>query len=192
MSKLQKQVWTTLSAIDCSEHIEKKNGLSYLSWAWAYQMLMDNYPNNDYTFEESEHANGTVMVTCTVTIFEGEESATRMMWLPVMDYRNKAIPNPDSFAINTARMRAFCKCLSMHGLGAYIYAGEDVPKATKEAEAEENAEKLVQIKKLIGETQADVAGFCKAFQCNSIDTIHPAKYEEAIKALLRKKEKQGE
>ena len=73
--------------------------------------------------------NGTAMVWVTVTMFDKPMTCQ----LPVMDYRNKAIPSPDAFQVNTAIMRCMTKALSLHGLGLYIYAGEDLPEeVTKE------------------------------------------------------------
>jgi len=119
-----KEIWSTLSAIDCSKHIEKKNNLSYLSWAWAWGVLMEHYPEATFEFDTPQsQPDGTMMVFCTISIGE----ASRRMWLPVMDYKNKAIVNPDSFAINTANMRCLVKCMALFGLGLYIYAGEDLP-----------------------------------------------------------------
>lgn len=119
-----KEIWSTLSAIDCSKHLEKKNGLSYLSWAWAWGVLMENYPEATFEFDTPQsQPDGTMMVFCTISIGE----ASRRMWLPVMDYKNKAIVNPDAFAINTANMRCLVKCMALFGLGLYIYAGEDLP-----------------------------------------------------------------
>jgi hypothetical protein len=62
------------------------------------------------------------MTECVMTIQDGKETAIRTMWLPVMDYRNKAIANPDAFAINTTRMRCLVKCLAMWGLGLSLYS----------------------------------------------------------------------
>jgi hypothetical protein len=114
----------TMHLIDCSKHIEKKHGLSYLSWAWAWGVLMEHYPEARFDFEPPQsQPDGTMTVFCTITIGE----ASRRMWLPVMDYKNKAIVNPDAFAINTAMMRCLVKCMALFGLGLYIYAGEDLP-----------------------------------------------------------------
>jgi len=86
------EIWNTLSKIDVSKHVEKKNGLSYLSWAWAWGVLMDKYPDAQYDFNELEvHADATVTVHCVVFI----KNCRRTMWLPVMDHRNNAIKNPD-------------------------------------------------------------------------------------------------
>ena len=118
---LHKQIWDTFSKIDVSGHVEKKNGLDYLSWAFAISKLNEHYPNNSYAFTETTLEGGTVMTECVMTIQDGKETAIRTMWLPVMDYRNKAIANPDAFAINTTRMRCLVKCLAMWGLGLSLY-----------------------------------------------------------------------
>ena len=121
-----------------NEHVEKKNNLSYLSWAWAWAEALKADPTATYQialFEEHGadgrkrtvpymNINDTAMVMVTVTIF-GKPMTCQ---LPVMDHRNKAIPNPDAFAVNTAHMRCMTKALSLHGLGLYIYAGEDLPE----------------------------------------------------------------
>ena len=124
-------VWKTLSAIDCSEQAEKKNGLTYLSWAWAWGILMEHYPEATYQFLNEEwDSEGRATVWCKVAIGELE----RLMWLPVMDYKNKAIVKPDTRAVSDTRMRCLTKCLAMYGLGHYIYAGEDLPAQTETAE----------------------------------------------------------
>lgn len=121
-----------------NEHVEKKNNLSYLSWAWAWAEALKADPTATYQialFDEHGadgrkrtvpymNINDTAMVMVTVTIF-GKPMTCQ---LPVMDHRNKAIPNPDAFAVNTAHMRCMTKALSLHGLGLYIYAGEDLPE----------------------------------------------------------------
>ena len=113
-------------------HVEKKNGLSYLSWAWAWAEALKADPKATFKVEMFGdkcymEINGTAMVWVTVTMFDKPMTCQ----LPVMDFRNKAIPNPDAFAVNTAIMRCMTKALSLHGLGLYIYAGEDVPEEPK-------------------------------------------------------------
>ena len=112
-----------------NEHIEKKNNLSYLSWAWAWAEALKADPSATYEVQFFDgkpfvDINGTAMVFVTATMF-GKPMTCQ---LPVMDYRNKAIPKPDAFAVNTAIMRCMTKALSLHGLGLYIYAGEDLPE----------------------------------------------------------------
>ena len=112
-----------------NDHVEKKNGLSYLSWAWAWAEALKADPKASYKIEMFGDKcfmdiNGTAMVFVTVTMFDKPMTCQ----LPVMDYRNKAILNPDAFAVNTAIMRCMTKALALHGLGLYLYSGEDVPE----------------------------------------------------------------
>jgi len=114
---------------DVNSHTEKKNNLTYLSWAWAWAEALKADPTASYKVEMFGEKcfmdiNGTAMVFVTATMF-GKPMTCQ---LPVMDYRNKAISNPDAFAVNTAIMRCMTKALSLHGLGLYIYAGEDLPE----------------------------------------------------------------
>lgn len=128
MTAKKQNVWQTLSAVDVSDHIEKKGNLSYLSWAWAWGVLMDHFPSSDYQIMSPvKHEDGTVTVWVSLTV-EGKE---RRMWLPVMDNRNNAIKNPDARKISDATMRCLVKAIAMFGLGHYIYAGEDLPEAVK-------------------------------------------------------------
>ena len=118
MSKYQE-----LRKVDVSKQIEKKNGLSYLSWAWAVDILLQEDSTATWEYAEPKMFGETMMVFCTVHAFGKSMTAQ----LPVMDYRNKAIPSPDAFAVNTAMQRCLAKAIALHGLGLYIYAGEDLP-----------------------------------------------------------------
>ena len=183
MATLQQRVWQDLSKIDCSEFTEQKMGLTYLSWAHAYGILMDRWPNNTYYFREEQCPDGTMMVYCSLIIVDGEESALREMWLPVMDHRNKPVENPNAFQINTARMRCFTKCLSMHGLGSYIYKGEDLPKDDLVTDAQAES-----IEELLEKTKANKEKFLKAYQISSIEDLTQKQYTLACKQLDRKLE----
>ena len=130
-----KEVWDKLSKIDCSDKIEKKMNLSYLSWAWAWGVLQEHYPQAQYLFYQGEddipyveYPDGTAEVRCRVSI----DSLTREMTLSVMDNRNNAIQNPNSRQVNDTKMRCLVKCLAMWGLGHFLYAGEDTPSSDKE------------------------------------------------------------
>jgi hypothetical protein len=117
---------------DVNTHTEKKNNLTYLSWAWAWAEALKADPKSTFKVEMFGDKcfmdiNGTAMVWVTVTMFDKPMTCQ----LPVMDYRNKAIPSPDAFQVNTAIMRCMTKALSLHGLGLYIYAGEDLPEESK-------------------------------------------------------------
>lgn len=112
-----------LAKINVSEHVEKKNNLSYLSWPWAIDQLMRHDPLANWVFHEPQMFGETMMVSCTVTAFNKPVT----MHLPVMDHRNNAIRNPDAFAVNKNMMRCLVKAIACHGLGLYIYSGEDLP-----------------------------------------------------------------
>jgi len=142
--------------IDVSEKVEQKNGLSYLSWAWAWAEVKKLHPDASYEikkFGEQQlpyvyDQNTGYMVYTSVTI----DGITHEMWLPVMDGANmamkiepytykvgrgekafeKTVAAADMFAVNKTIMRCLTKNLAMHGLGLYIYAGEDLPEATQE------------------------------------------------------------
>lgn len=113
-----------------NEYIEKKGSLSYLSWSWAWSEALK--ADEKATFEVKMFGElpycsigQTCMVWVTVTLF----GKPLMCQLPVMDNRNKAISNPDAFDVNKAIMRCLAKAVALHGLGLYIYAGEDLPES---------------------------------------------------------------
>jgi hypothetical protein len=116
-----------LSKINVNQHTEKKNGLTYLSWAWAVSQLLEQDPAATWTYGEPVKFGDTLMVFCTVTAF-GKSMTSQ---LPVIDFRNKAISNPDAMAVNTAMQRCLAKAIALHGIGIYIYAGEDIPQEDK-------------------------------------------------------------
>ncbi len=116
-----------------TEWIEEEYQLHYYSWGACWRELMNRYPSAAYEFSTFEregklydvmyYADSTASVHCTVTI----EGVSREMWLPVMDFRNKAIPNPDARAISDAKMRCLVKTVAMFGLGLDIYEGAYIP-----------------------------------------------------------------
>ena len=130
-------VFKTLNAIDCREHTERKGNLSYLPWAWAWQIVKSNYPNANYTIYENPQGlnyftdGRTCWVKTGVTI-EGQE---HIEYLPVMDLRNQSIPleNVRSTDVNRAIQRSLTKACARHGLGLYIYAGEELPDSVERA-----------------------------------------------------------
>lgn len=129
----KKSVFETLFEINVNKQVEKKNGLNYLSWAYAWSKVKKLYPNANYKVYEMEngciyHTDGKTCWVKTGVIIEGLE---HIEYLPVMDYKNKSIllENITSFDVNKAIQRSLTKALARHGLGLYIYAGEDLPEA---------------------------------------------------------------
>ena len=150
MSNETKQsVFTVLSKIDCSEHTEKIRGagrdLTYLSWAWAWYYTKQNYPDSTYTIYENAEGRPyfddgrTAWVKTGVTIGGIEH----IEYLPIMDNRHNSIPlaKITSFDMNTAIQRSLTKAVARHGLGLYIYAGEDLPLPVTDGDAPAPAKK---------------------------------------------------
>ena len=138
-----KSVFEVLNAIDCNEHVEKKNDISYLSWAWAWQIVKKNYPDAFYTIYENAsglfyHTDGKTCWVKTGVTINGLE---HIEYLPVMDLKNKSIPlnAVTSFDVNKAIQRSLTKAVARHGLGLYIYAGEDLPEEAKMQKAEKES-----------------------------------------------------
>ena len=196
-------VWADLSAIDCTEHVQKKMNLSYLSWAWAWGILMDRYPEayflwrntaeaetrsiaaSNYSDGVSYHPDGSATVLCEVYIpvlpehklNNSSEYRTlcREMWLPVMDHKNNAIKNPDARNISDAKMRCLVKALALFGLGHYIYAGEDLPSE----DARTKATKAPSV--IITEPEAD----------ENHDYVYAQEMVKAVKATANRLDKTG-
>jgi Protein of unknown function (DUF1071) len=112
-----------LRKINVNEHTEKKGKFTYLSWAWAVDQLLQADPMATWDYQAPMQFGDTLMVFCSVTAF----GKTMTSQLPVLNAQNKAITNPDSFAVNTAMQRCLAKAIALHGIGLYIYAGEDIP-----------------------------------------------------------------
>lgn len=122
-----------LAKINVNEHVEKKGKFSYLSWAWAVDVLRKEDPTatwevirfNGMPFMETKYG---IFVEVAVTV----QGITLSQIHPVLDNNNKPIAQPNSFQINTSIQRALVKAIALHGLGLYIYAGEDLPEQTEE------------------------------------------------------------
>jgi hypothetical protein len=141
MEQVQKSVFETLNAVNCNEHTEKKNGLTYLSWAWAWAEVKKRYPGAFFTIYENPDGwpywtDGRYCWVKTGVTIEGLELTE---YLPVMDYKNNSIPveKVTTMDVNKSIQRSLTKACARHGLGLYIYAGEDLPEGeTEERKAE--------------------------------------------------------
>jgi hypothetical protein len=132
-----KSVFDTLSAINVYDYIEKRGGLSYVSWANAWKLLKTHFPDASRTIYEHAHTGmnyftdgNTAYVKVGVKV--GEDEIVDM--LPVMDFRNKSITvdKVTSMDVNKAIQRSTVKCIAMHGLGIDVYTGEDIPEPAPE------------------------------------------------------------
>ena len=128
---MEQSIFATLNAVNCNEHTEKKGNLTYLSWAWAWQIVKSHFPDASYTIYESPDGwnyftdGRTCWVKAGVTI----QSLEHLEYLPVRAARNQSslLDNVKSTDINKTIQRALTKACARHGLGLYIYAGEDLP-----------------------------------------------------------------
>jgi hypothetical protein len=124
--------FAVLNKINCNEHTEKKNGLTYLSWAWAWQITKSNFPDAYYTIYEDKEGIPyfTDGKTCWVKTGVTIQGLEHIEYLPIMDFRNQSIPleRVTSMDMNKAIQRSLTKCIGRHGLGLYLYQGEDLPE----------------------------------------------------------------
>lgn len=135
-----------LSRLDCSPGVEVKHGgLSYLSWSYAWHLLVSKHPDSTYYFAEPMTLpDGTMMVKAGVTV----DNLTHEMPLPVLDHRNKPIASPNAFDFNSAQMRALVKAIAMHGVGIGMYLGDI--KQVVEASNYEKAQQYISAQDSMG------------------------------------------
>jgi hypothetical protein len=200
----EKNYFEVLNNIDVGDKIEKKNGLSYLSWAWAWGEIKKRHPDAIYTIYENAdglfyHTDGkTAWVKTGVTV----NGIEHIEYLPVMDYKNKSIPieNITSTDVNKAIQRSLTKAVARHGLGLYIYAGEDLPeekKGTTDKEMDEHLEKKISANDVkIIEKMVEGKDALKTWvlqQCNvtKFEDMTNAQYGQAMRALNEHFEKKG-
>ena len=138
-------VFERLNAVNVNGHTEQKNGLTYLSWAWAWAEVKKLFPDAFYTVYERNTEYGPVNYftdgrTCWVKTGVTIEGLEHIEELPVMDYKNRSIPYDQvvSTDINKAIQRSLTKACARHGLGLYIYAGEDLPENEKPEPSEDH------------------------------------------------------
>ena len=130
---MSENYFVELNNINVNGKTEKKNGLTYLSWAWAWGEVKKLHPDATYTIYENAdglfyHTDGR---TCWVKTGVTVNGIEHIEYLPVMDFKNRSIPVEQitSFDVNKAIQRSLTKAVARHGLGLYIYAGEDLPES---------------------------------------------------------------
>ena len=161
--------FAVLNGINVNEKTEKKNGLTYLSWAWAWGEVKKLHPDATYTIYENERGwfYHTDDKTCWVKTGVTINGIEHIECLPVMDFRNNSIPadKVTSVDVNKAIQRSLTKAVARHGLGLYIYAGEDLPEEERANEppiiCESCGEIIKSVKKRDGEMwqPRDIAGY---------------------------------
>lgn len=185
----------TLNGINVNEHTEKKNGLTYLSWAWAWAEVKKKYPTATYTIYENAqgwnyHTDGRTCWVKTGVTIDGLE---HIEYLPVMDFRNQSIAadKVTSFDVNKAIQRSLTKACARHGLGLYVYAGEDLPEEDKaQGKAEKsNTPKHTVSDDVLGDAALAVEATTTIAELQKVwmDASNDLQRDDRFKALVNKK-----
>lgn len=196
-----KSAFEVLNAINCNEHTEKKNGLTYLSWAWAWAEVKKAFPCATFTIYENQLPNGYVVNyftdgrTCWVKTGVTIEGLEHIEELPVMDFRNNSIPfdKVTSFDVNKAIQRSLTKACSRHGLGLYIYAGEDLPEEETNARATRTEKVPTQdgqreaVVEFLNTNTAACDFYANKYNANSLDELTPQQISAIFWELKKNK-----
>lgn len=191
-----KSIFEKLNAVNVNDKTEVKNNLTYLSWAWAWAEVKKVDPKAYYRIYENPdgwfyHTDGkTAWVKTGVTV----DGLEHIEYLPVMNYKNKSIPLEEitSFDVNKTIQRSLTKACARHGLGLYIYAGEDLP----EAEVMTDDEKKAEIKKLIEQTKTDTVKYLYSMgnhfkkEFGSVDEMSGKELDYSLKKIKERAEEQ--
>ena len=180
----KKSTFDKLNSINVNNYTEKKGQFTYLSWAWAVRELLQVYPHATWTIHEwgIEGSRQPYMQTeagCFVQVTVIVDGVERTQVHPVLDNRNQTIDNPNAFQINTSIQRCLAKAIALHGLGLYIFAGEDLPQTTPLTK-EQAKELLDTAGKISNDKASEVA--------NGIDNniVHADNYAITLKSLERR------
>ena len=183
----KKSIFETLFEINVNERIEKKNGLSYLSWPYAWAEVKKLYPSANYKVYETE--SGCIYFTdgktCWVKTGVTIDDLEHIEYLPVMDYKNRSIllENITSFDVNKSIQRSLTKALARHGLGLYIYAGEDLPEIETERIAQKDA---VILKNMVNKMDSEGAIYSmilKRYEVKNFKDLTLKQYQDILSGL---------
>jgi len=177
-------IFETLAKINVNEFTEQKGRFTYLSWSDAVSVLLENYP--EATWQVKHNHDGWPYFPCPAGAFVEVEltidGVSRLQVHPVLDHVNKPISEPDSFQVNTAIQRCLAKAISLHGLGLYIYRGEDLPDVTFKFKAGEKDEIVKQVKESLD--KGDEVGLKQV-----LDEYHEPEQKMAVWALFTSRER---
>lgn len=188
-----------LNSINVNGKTEKKNGLTYLSWAYAWENLKKQFPLSYYTIYENAdgwnyHTDGsTAWVKTGVTVVDGDMEIEHIEFLPIMDNRNKsiAVGSITSMDVNKAIQRSLTKACGRHGIGLYVYAGEDLPtdetesiKQKNEELAKKSKEELIDMARvIITEKKFKEADICKKLGIGKLEDLEESRLRDASYGL---------
>jgi len=194
--------FATLNAIDVSKDIEKKGGFSYLSWPFAVAQLRLADPTSTW---EVRRFSGLPYLACEAGVFVEVAVTVQGVCLsqihPVLDGRNRPLQAPTAFDINTSIMRCLVKAIALHGLGLYIYAGEDLPQPVADAANETtpvapakvssiskiSRSQQVQIQRLAMEVGIELSRVLAYFGVRDIKDVEATDYQRVIRSLEKRR-----
>ncbi|MCS3600186.1 DUF1071 domain-containing protein [Bacillus sp. JUb91] len=179
--------FSKLAQIDCSEHVEKKGRFSYLSWAWAVKKLREVDPTATW---EVKRFDGVPYLKTDCGYFVEVEVTVQGLPLsqihPILNNQNKPIAEPNSFDINTSIQRCLVKAIALHGLGLYIYAGEDLPEIQEDPiSSQQVGEIKLNIKKLATLRKVDEGTIKGHLSVTEITELTKTQADEVIKKLTK-------
>lgn len=187
---MDKNYFTELNKINVQDKVEKKNGLSYLSWAWAWGEIKKRHPEANYKIYERDTEYGPVNYftdgkTCWVKTGATVNDIEIIEMLPVMDFKNRSIPyeSVTSFDVNKTIQRSLTKAFARHGLGLYIFAGEDLPE--EEAKAKVTPEQIEKIKELVAEES--IPSMLTYYKIEKLEDLLETDAKELIARKTKKK-----
>lgn len=204
---MEQHYFARLRKINVSQHLEKKGQFSYLSWPYAVEQLRLADPKATWEVKRFDglpylKTDLGFFVEVAVTV----EAITLSQIHPILDGKNRPIDMPTSFDVNTSIQRALVKAIALHGLGLYVYAGEDLPEAektekleTKEAKPAAhpkqvaaapgsiNAEQIARIKTLLAESGTALQRFLAFFRIDALAELPASEFDRAVQTLERAK-----
>lgn len=184
----EKSVFEVLSNINVNKYVQKKNNLSFLSWAHAWGEVKKHFPKASYKIYEDKAGcfYHTDEITCWVKVSVTIENLEHIEYLPIMNFRNQSIPRNDvtSFDVNKTIQRALTKALARHGLGLYIYAGEDLPEIENTKIENHQISKLLETIREFDDNDLLVK-ILKKFKASSVQNLSKKQYEEIMDGLSK-------
>ena len=187
------EVFQTLNELNVNEFTQKKGNFTYLSWAWAVRELLKVAPKATWQIHKfgEDGERQPYMKTDTgyfVQVTVDVEGVMRTQIHPVLNHRNETIDEPNAFQINTSIQRCLAKAIALHGLGLYIYAGEDLP--TDDPLTDEEISQITKLAKSVDKSKSN--GILKMLSDGSINRTNYAASLAKLERLQSEKEKKVE
>ena len=187
MSNTKQSTFMKLYKTNVSKYQKKKGNFTYLSWADAWALLKKICPDARYGVTKSENGTPFIETQCGyfVDVWVEVDGISLSQIHPVLDNRNQSIEQPDAFQINTSIQRALAKCIALHGLGLYIFAGEDLPEP--DALTPDEEKKLYELAKPLGKKFVDDL----KYKAKNME-LHVNNYEAVIEKIQNMIKEKGD